>query len=110
MKFATATFLSALLAFALALYLPWWSVGLATFIVAIAVPQRSLAAFLAGFTALFLLWLILTLVINSYNANILAPKVSAIMGLGSSSFMLVLITCVLGALVGGMSALTASLF
>jgi hypothetical protein len=36
--------------------------------------------------------------------------VSAIMGLGASSFMLVLITSILGALVGGLSALTGSLF
>jgi hypothetical protein len=110
MKFAISTLLSAMLAFALALYLPWWSIAVAAFIVAIAIPQRPLAAFLAGFVGLFLLWFILTLAINSYNANILAPKVSAIMGLGASSFMLVLITCILGALVGGLSALTGSLF
>jgi len=58
---------------------------------------------------LFILWLILTVSINSANGGILAPRISMIMGLGQSSSMLILITCVIGALTGGLGALTGSL-
>lgn len=109
MKFAISILLSALLAYAAGLYLPWWSISLATGVVALIVWQKPLAAFLSGFIALFLLWLILVVRINALNEGILAPKISMIMGIGSSGTMLILLSCVLGGLVGGMGALCGSL-
>lgn len=109
MKFIVSIVLSAILAFAAGLYLPWWSIALATFIVAVFLVQKPLASFLSGFLGLFVLWLILTVSINSSNDSILAPKISLIMGMGESSSMLILITCIIGAVVGGLGALTGSL-
>lgn len=110
LKFVTTILLSALLAFACGLYLPWWSIAVATFLVSAVIVQKRLAAFLSGFIGIFLLWLFLTVSINSANDGVLAPKVSQIMGLGQSGSMLILITCVLGALIGGFGALTGALF
>lgn len=109
MKFIVSIALSAILAFAAGLYLPWWSIALATCIVALCLVQKPLASFLSGFLGLFLLWLVLTVSINSSNGGILAPKISMIMGMGESSSMLILITCIVGAFVGGLGALTGSL-
>ena len=109
MKFIVSIILSGLLAFAAGLYLPWWSIAPASFVVAICLVQKPVASFLSGFLGLFLLWLILTVTINSVNDSILAPKISMIMGMGESSSMLILITCILGAFVGGLGALTGSL-
>ena len=110
MKFATSIILSALLAFACGLYLPWWSIALATFTVSAALDQKPVASFLSGFIGVFVLWLMLTININSSNEAVLAPKISSIMGFGNSSFTLILITAVLGAIVSGLGALTGSLF
>jgi hypothetical protein len=96
-------------AFACGLYFPWWTIAVAAFIAAIAIAQKPLAAFLSGFIALFLLWFCIAVAINSANEGVLAPKISSIMGLGGSSFMLIIITSILGAIVGGMGALTGSL-
>ena len=109
-KFLITILLSSLLAFAFGMYLPWWSVALATFLVSALIAQKPLAAFLSGFIGLFVLWLFLTISINSANGGVLAPKISQIMGLGESGTMLMLITSVVGATVGGLGALTASLF
>ena len=55
MKFFVSLLLTALLSFAACLYLPWWSIALAAFLVAALVPQKPFRSFLAGFAALFLL-------------------------------------------------------
>ena len=56
MKFFVSLLLTALLSFAAGLYLPWWSIAIAAFIVAALIPQSAVKSFLTGFTALFLLW------------------------------------------------------
>ena len=106
MKFITSIFLTALLTFILGLYLPWWSLALAAFLVAALIFQRPLYAFLSGFLALFLLWGIFAGIINSANEGILAAKVAVIFPLGGSSFLLMLVTAFVGALVAGLAALS----
>lgn len=109
MKFAISILITALLAFACGLYLPWWSIALAAFVVGLCIELRPLHSFFAGFCAILLLWLLLILMINSANDGILATKVSEVIGLGASPVVLIIINCVVGSLVGGMGALTGSL-
>jgi hypothetical protein len=109
MKFILSILLTALLALAFGFYLPWWSIALASFVIAVIIYQRPLFSFLTGFAGLGLLWLILIFSINSSNHGILAPKISAIMGFGNGSGMLIVISCLAGAIVGGLAALTGSL-
>ena len=109
MKFFAAILLTALTAFACGLYLPWWSFAVAAFIVSLVVYQRPITAFVTGFLGVLLLWLILLLSINYSNDYILAPKVSILMGFGESIIILLLITCLIGSLTGGLAALTGSL-
>ncbi len=108
MKFFISLFVTGLLAFACGLYLPWWSVAIAAFIVASLIYQSPLRSFLTGFCAIMLLWFVLILIINAANGNILADRISLVMGIGGP-YMLVILSCVIGAVTGGLGALTGSL-
>ena len=107
MKFLVSILLTMLLAFACGLYLPWWSVAVAPFVVVSVIYQPPLRAFATGFFAVLLLWLVLILIINSSNHNILAAKVALVMGFGE--MLLIVLSCVVGGLVGGLGGLTAAL-
>jgi hypothetical protein len=107
MKFFISIVVTGLLAFACGLYLPWWSVALAAFVVAALIYQPPLRSFLTGFCAILLLWFGLILAINAANDNILSARVSTVMNLGGS-YMLVILSCIVGAIVGGLGALTGS--
>ena len=108
MKFFISILVTGLLAFACGLYLPWWSPALAAFVVAALIYQPPLRSFLTGFSAILLLWFGLILAINAANDNILASRVSLVMNLGGS-YMLVILSCIIGAVAGGLGALTGSL-
>lgn len=110
MKFLSAIVLTALLAFAVGLYgnLPWWLFAVTSFIVAMAIHQRSGKAFLAGFTGMFLLWLVLAAIRDVANEQLLSSKVAQVLPLGGSSVVLLLVTGLVGGLIGGLSALTGS--
>ncbi len=108
MKFITSIILTALLSFAICLYAPWWSIAIVAFIVAAAIPQKPFMSFLTGFFALFLLWFSLTLYISTNNEHLLAGKMSLLILKSDNPFLVILMTAVIGALVGGFAALTGS--
>lgn len=109
MKFISALILTALLSFAGALFMPWWIIAVAAFIVALVIRQGSGRAFIAGFTGLFLLWAIQSIIIDSSNHHLLATRVANLLPLGGSYIALIILTAVIGGLVAGMAALTGSL-
>jgi hypothetical protein len=108
MKFAVTTLLIALLSFLSGLYLPWWCFALGAAGISALIPQKPLWAFLSGFLALLLLWGGLALGIDSANNAILSVKIAQILPLGGSSLLLIGITALIGALVGGGSSLCGS--
>src|SRR6476620_4006736 len=108
MKILVAIILTALLSFVSGLYLPWWSIAIAAFISVLLVPLGSGRAFLAGFAGVFLLWFLLAWWIDIKNQHILSKKIAEIFPLGGSSFAIILVTAFIGALVGGLAALSAS--
>jgi hypothetical protein len=108
MKFVVSILLIALLAFAMGLYMPWWTIAIAAFIVPLLIYQRPGLSFLSGFIAIFLLWALLASVINSSNNSILAPRIAMVLPLGGSVFTLITVTAVTGALIGGFASLTGS--
>lgn len=108
MKFLTATILTSLLSFIGGLYLPWWSVAIAAFAVALLVHQKGGKAFLAGFTGVFLLWAGLAWWIDSKNQSLLSEKIALVLPLGGSSMLLILVTALLGGLTGGFAAMSGS--
>jgi hypothetical protein len=108
MKFIITTLLIALLSFVSGLYLPWWGFALAAFLVSALVPQRPGISFLAGFLGLFLLWSLLSWSMDAPNNSILSKKIAVLLPLGGSTVLLILVTALVGALVGGGAALTGS--
>ncbi|HVT86198.1 MAG TPA: hypothetical protein VHD35_13425 [Chitinophagaceae bacterium] len=108
MKSIVAIILTALIAFVGGIYMQWWSLALAAFIIAILIPQKAGKAFLSGFLGVFLLWAVLAWWINMKNEGILAKKIAAVLPLGGNAFLLILVTAFIGGLVGGFAALCGS--
>lgn len=108
MKFIVSLLLTALLSFAAGLYLPWWSIAICAFVVSVLIIQQPFRAFLAGFGGVFLLWLVLSWAIDVANNEILSHKIAQIFPLGGISFLLILVTAIVGGLVGGLAALSGS--
>ena len=108
MKFLVAIILTSLLAFVAGLYLPWWSIAVAAFIVSALIHQKPWKSMLAGALGLFLLWGLLAIWIDSKNQGILSARISLILPLGGSTFLLILVTAFVGALVAGLAALSGA--
>ncbi len=108
MKFIISLILTALLSFAACLYFPWWSITIASFIVAALIPQKPLKAFFAAFIALLLLWGGLSFLISNNNDHLLAHKMSLIILKVDNPYLLMLATSVIGATVAGFAALSGS--
>ena len=108
MKFILSIVLTALLAFIGGLWLPWWSIAFASFIVALMIFQPAGKAFLGGFIGLFLLWGVLAWWINSQNQGILSRKMAMILPLSGNSFLLILLTALVGAVIAGFAAASGS--
>ncbi|MDQ2720748.1 MAG: hypothetical protein M3Z26_13450 [Bacteroidota bacterium] len=108
MKSIITTVLIILLSFGACLYFPWWSIAIVAFIVSALIPQSPWASFFSGFIALFLLWGFMSLWISVNNDHILANRVSLLIFKIESAFLLILATALIGGLVAGFGALTAS--
>jgi hypothetical protein len=108
MKFGISLLLTMIVSFAAGLYLPFWSAGLAAFLVAVFIYQRPGMAYLAGFVSILLLWVLLAWWIDAQNDSILSKRIATLFPLGGSSFMLILITGIVGGIVGGLSALSGN--
>ncbi len=108
MKFISAITLTALLAFAGGLWFNWWIIAVAAFIVAVLVHQRAWKAFLAGFLGVFILWAALAWWIDMKNEHVLSKRIAEVLPLGGSSFLLILVTALIGALVGGLGGMSGS--
>ena len=108
MRFLLATLLTASLSFIAGIYLPWWSIAIVAFLVALLIKQKIGLASLAGFTGIFLLWGGLALLLDVKNESILSQKIAQIFPLNGSAFFLVLLTAFIGALVAGFAAMSGS--
>ncbi|HMJ47919.1 MAG TPA: hypothetical protein VK498_11360 [Ferruginibacter sp.] len=108
MKFIISLVLIALLSFAACLYLPWWSIAIAAFIVGALIPLRPAAAFFAGFFALFLLWSLESFWLSSNNGHILAHKLSMLIIKMDNPILLIIVTGLIGAIVAGFASLSGS--
>ncbi len=108
MKFIISIILTILLSFCACLYFPWWSIAIVAFLVAALIPQTPLASFVTGFIALFLLWGILCFWISTNNNDILAHRISLLIFETDNPFLLIIASALIGALVAGFAALTAS--
>ena len=110
LKYILSILVTALLSFVSGLYMPWWGIAIAAFLVSAAIPQKPAFSFLSGFLGVFLLWEVLAWWIDNKNSGILSQKMASVLGLGGSSLLLIIITSLIGALVAGFAALAGSYF
>lgn len=108
MKFLAALILTALLSFIAGLYLPWWGIAIAAFAVGVLIIQKAGISFLSGFLGVLLLWSGLSFWIDTRNEGILSARIGELLGIGSNSFLLILITGFIGGLVGGFAAMSGT--
>src|SRR5215203_5601067 len=108
MRFTLATLLTAALSFIAGLYLPWWSIALVAFLVALLIKQKIGWAYLSAFTAVFLLWGGLSLLIHVRNKGVLTHKIAQLFPLNGSAAYLLLLTATIGAIVAGFAAMSGS--
>jgi hypothetical protein len=108
MKFLLSTLLIALVSLALGLFLPWWTVAIAAFGIVYLYRLTPGFAFLSGFAGVFICWALIALFRDTANDGILSQKIALILPLGGSGALLILVSALIGGIVGGMAGLTAS--
>jgi hypothetical protein len=97
-----------ILSFFSSYFLPWWFVAVIAFVAALFIGKKPWQAFMAGFLSVFLAWTVLALLKTLPNDNILATRVAHLMQLPGWIWLL-MVTGLIGGLLGGMSALSGSL-
>ena len=108
MKFLLAILLTAALSFVAGMFLPWWSIAIVSFLVALLLIQNIGKGFLSGFLGIFILWGLLALWIDIRNESILSHKIAQLFPLAGSSILMILVTAFVGAVVGGFAAMAGS--
>ena len=98
-----------ILSFASGYFLPWWVVAIAAFLAAFFVGKTSAQSFWSGFAAVFIVWTVLALFKSIPNDNILAGRVVQLFPLPNNWIWLLILTALIGGLVGGMAALSGVL-
>jgi hypothetical protein len=97
-----------ILSYVAGLFLPWWTVALAAFLVAVLIPLPPLRSFLNGFVAVFLLWLAIAFFMDVRNDHILANRMSVLILKGRHPVILGIISALLGGITAGFGGLTGS--
>lgn len=87
----------------------WWLIAVDAFIAAILVGKTSTYSFFSGFFAVAIVWFGMAFYLDYQNEGLLMGRVSEMIGLPSSFWVLV-ITSFIGGLVGGFAALTGYSF
>jgi hypothetical protein len=105
MRFPAQIVIIVVLGFFLELFMPWWSVAIAAFLGGALATSRM--NFLAGFVSISILWIGKAMITNLSTDSDLAQKVARTFMLHNTAFLL-LLTLILGGLVGGFAAMSGS--
>jgi hypothetical protein len=109
MKFLITFSLSVLLSYLSGIFMPWWTFTLLVAFIHALFPVKPGMAFLSGFTALLVLWGSLSFYMDWANHHILSKKIALLFLQQETHGCLIAVTAIIGALAGGLSALTGSL-
>lgn len=96
------------LTFICSFFWPWWVLAIIAVVAGYICNKKPGRSFLAGFVAIFIAWTILALMKSLPNDNMLAARVATLFQL-PNWILLLLVTGVIGGLVGGMAALSGAL-
>jgi hypothetical protein len=90
----------------LALFMPWYSIAIAAFMMGFLLKSNT--NFLAGFSAIAILWIFNAILINTGSSSDLTERVAKLL-MVKYEIVLFGVMAVIGGLVGGFAALTGSL-
>jgi hypothetical protein len=108
MKLIVSVVLIAIIAGIAEWFAPWWSLAIVAAVVAIAMKLSPGKAFLAGFLGIAVLWLGVVLWRDIPNNHILSERLAKLFKVPSYTLFIV-VTAVLGGLIGGLAALAGAL-
>lgn len=100
--------LTFLLASAVQLFLPWWSLAVVCYALGFVSARFGGSAFGIGFGGAALSWLLPAAWLNMQNEGLLAHRMAQLLPLGGSAVALVLVTAVVAGLVGGWAMLAGA--
>lgn len=92
------------------LILPWWSLAVVAFLVCFWRSPSAGRAFLYGFAGVALIWLSYALLIHLRTDGIFTARMSSLLFKTNNAVIPILVTGVLGGLVGGLSGLSGFFF
>ena len=90
------------------LFLSWWSVAIAGFLVAVLIPLPPLRSFLNGFVAVFLLWLAIAFLMDVRNDHILANRMIELILKVKNPMLIGVASAMIGGLTAGLGSLSGS--
>ena len=92
------------------IFLPWWGLVLACMLSGYLTVSMGKSAFLSGFGAAFLTWGLVALYMDLQNNSLLSSKVIRLLPVPEIPVILVIITAMLGGLMGGFACKAGDLF
>lgn len=87
---------------------PWWAAAIIAFVMGVYAGRKPGQAFMSGFAAVFITWVVLALIKSIPNNHVLASRVAVLFHLPGWSILLI-VTALIGGLAGGMSAMSGVL-
>lgn len=106
MKFIVSFLICPILAYALGMILPWWSVAIAGVLTGFFIPQHRLLSFLASFLGVFVFVGALIFFISDANNHILAQRIGLLVLKNKNELMIIATSALIAASVAGISAIT----
>lgn len=107
MKVAIKIILIAFFSFWAERVFPWWSAVMCAALVSALIPTKGRTAFLSGFAGVGLLWLLCAFIFSYQTDFILTERVARLFSV-DSPVLIILITALVGAVAGGMGALSGN--
>ena len=105
MKFVAHVIAVLLISLLLQSFLPWWTMAVGAFAVGLLFRQSGFHSFLAGLLGVGLLWFGMAYYIDSSTHSVLGSKMALIFPVQTAG-MLILVTAIIGGLVGGFASMT----
>lgn len=94
-----------IIAVVLSMFLPWWSVMIASFLTALLFSLKKSAVFFVPFLAIAIFWMGYAFWLGNANDFILSKKIAVLLPLGGNPYVLILVTGIVGGIAGGVAGI-----
>ncbi|MDP4679235.1 MAG: hypothetical protein NWS46_02590 [Cyclobacteriaceae bacterium] len=109
MAFILRLVLIAISCYGLGFVMPWWSIVVCCIAISFFLPGYSFNAFLSGFLGVGLLWMVMAWKYDMLSGSNMSSKILQLFPI-DDHIILIVVTGLLGGLVGGFSAITGNTF